>query len=98
MRLLATEQRDLRSALRSVGIQPSQYAFRKKGGWMHVDLNKQGIAFAFHRKKTTLLIDGKFEDSIRYRIRHDGKIREVASWQAVCASFRIWLARQVAKG
>ncbi|MDH3244999.1 MAG: hypothetical protein OEM26_10315 [Saprospiraceae bacterium] len=98
MRLLAREHRDLLSALRQVGAGEGQFAFRKKSGWFNIDLKKPGTTFAFHRKKTTQLIDGQFEDSVKYRIRHDHKIREVAKWTEVLSAFQIWLARQVARG
>jgi hypothetical protein len=94
VRLHLTERDDLLTCLGNADIPTSDFQFRKKSGWLHIDITSRGTSFAFHRKKVTELIDGRFVHSVKFRVRCDGKIQSVDGWTGVITRFEEWLQKK----
>ena len=92
MRLFKYEHRDLVNITREFGYKPEELLFRKKGGWVKVDLEGISDFFEFHRKKVTRLLENQFKDHYQYRAKILGGIVNLESWAQVKMEFREWLS------
>ena len=92
MHLNKFEYNGILAAIRREGYQQDKLLFRKKAGWVKIQLEGVGELFQFHRKKVTQIVDGRFKDHYQYRIKVNGVIQSVDSWQNVKAEFETWLS------
>ena len=93
MRLFQYEHRDLVNITKEYGFDTDEFLFRKKGGWLKVDLSITSEKFEFHRKKITRLTDNQFKDHYEYRIRVAGEVIPMNSWFEVKAHYRDWISQ-----
>ena len=93
MRLFQYEHRDLVNITKEYGFNTDELLFRKKGGWLKVDLGLTQEKFEFHRKKVTRLIDNQFKDHYEYRIRIQGEVIPIHSWSGVKEQYRDWVSQ-----
>ena len=91
MRLLLCEHKDILTVLESHGFEKDKYAFRKKRGWVHIDIFEFPSSFSFHRKKDVELIDNKFEERLSYQINYDSRTQDIPSWLDVIEALRGWI-------
>lgn len=88
MRLLPGEQAEILKLLDQYDLS-DQYILVKRRGWIHIEI--YGNMFAFHRKKSAQLIQGKFEDQFHYFVRINTQAKSVNGFSEVLKEFAIWL-------
>lgn len=93
MRLFQYEHRDLVNITKEYGFDTVELLFRKKAGWLKVDLGVTSEIFEFHRKKITHLVENQFQDHYEYRIKIRGEVIYLNSWSEVKAQYREWISR-----
>ncbi len=92
MHLNKFEYNGILAAIRREGYQQDQIHFRKKGGWIKIQLEGITELFQFHRKKITKIVEGRFKDHYQYRIKINGVVRPVDSWHNILSEFDTWLS------
>ncbi len=92
MHLNQTEYKAILSAIQQMGFDKNQILFRKKGGWIKIQLEGITELFQFHRKKITKIVEGRFKDHYQYRIKINGVVRPVDSWHNILSEFDTWLS------
>lgn len=88
MRFLASENIEITQTL-SKYYEKDRYVLIKRKGWDHIEIGPN--TFAFHRKKTSILKDGKFMDKIQYRVRMKKNVRPVKGFPEVIFELNQWL-------
>ena len=93
MRLFQSEHRSLLSAANAIGYPEVEVRLWKKSGWIHIQISSRDPIFAFHRKKISRIIDGKFMDHHQYIIKVNGKMLPMKDWEEVLREFKNWLRK-----
>ena len=93
VRLFQYEHRDLIRITQEYGFDTEELLFRKKRGWLKVDLGLSSNNFEFHRKKITRLVDNHFKDHYEYRVKLSGEIISLQSWLEVKELYTDWISR-----
>ena len=88
MRLLQGEQAEISKLLEKYNLS-DQYQLIKKRGWVHIQIDDK--TFAFHRKKSVQLIQGKFEEKIQYYVQSDKPAKPVNGFSEVIEQLSEWL-------
>lgn len=88
MRFLASENIEITQTLNKY-YERDSYVLIKRKGWVHIEIGPN--TFAFHRKKTSILNQGKFEDKIQYYVRMKKNVRPVNGFSEVIFELNLWL-------
>lgn len=91
MRLLKKEYSKIAEVLEKHG-KSNQYLLVKKKGWVLIKIEES--TFDFHRKTTSELIDGNFEQRSRYFIRINGPAISVEDFESVLEALSKWIATE----
>ncbi len=91
MKLLPDEYQAIHSLLDQYG-HANEHLLVKKKGWLHIEI--KGETFAFHRKDSTEIIEGKFINQLYYLIRIAGNQKSVESFNEVIKELEKWLAEK----
>ena len=92
MHLSKSEYKAILSSIQQMGFDKNQILFRKKSGWIKIQLEGITELFQFHRKKITKIVEGRFKDHYNYRIKINGVVKSVDSWNNILSEFDIWLS------
>lgn len=88
MRLLAEEQKEIMKLMDRYDLD-GQYELVKRKGWVYVNI--KGCSFAFHRKKTTEIVNGKFENKLQYFVRVDNSMQPFEHLSQVIEKLDQWV-------
>lgn len=88
MRFLASENIEITQTLNKY-YERDSYVLIKRKGWVHIEIGPN--IFAFHRKKSSILKDGKFEDKIQYFVRLKKNEHPVNGFPEVIVELNQWL-------
>lgn len=92
MRFLVSEHKALIRLIESVGRNPQEFSFRKKGGVLFVDHPDMARSFSFHRHKETTLDDtGNWSKHVTYMFDKPSRSDFSTDWEGILYAFEIWL-------
>ena len=87
MRLFHSEHHSLLSAISAYGYREAEVRLWKKSGWVHLQISNREPIFAFHRKKISRIVKGKFQDYYQYSVRVNNKVLPMKDWDEVLREF-----------
>ncbi len=88
MKFLKSEYDDLMKAISEEGFEQVNFAFVKKKGMLHIQMNSSNDSFCFFRKKESVMNSkDKFEDKLTY-YTGPKKVEMVKGWPGVMEQFK----------
>jgi len=90
MRFLQKEFNDISNLIDRYDLK-DQYVLVKRKGWVFVEIHCN--SFGFHRKETSILIDGKLEFENKYFVRIDKNEQPAERFTQVLEQLEEWLGK-----
>ncbi len=93
MRLRQSENKLFRSAIEKSGLEPPEFEFVKKRGWLNILYKREKSGFKFHRKSRKKLEGNTWSSVDQYFVSLEGHPIEFDTINDVMDVFAAWLNR-----